>query len=134
MDEELLLQMLSDPQMSDQIAQMSAYGDRAALLGKDTQRADALRAIQSPQGRYVGNTYVASSPLEHLGAVAQRALGERQLAGARGGYDKLIQGDVTARKGIASALADAMRRVRQPAGAPEEPIQAPQMVGEEGLQ
>jgi hypothetical protein len=127
MDEELLMHLLTDPEMADQLAQMGLYGDKAALFGQDTKRADLQRGIASPEGRFVGSTYVAASPLEHLGVAMQRMAGQQNLSNARQAQEQLMSGDVAARKGLASAMAQAMRRRRE--GEPMESIQSPRMLG-----
>jgi len=113
MDEDLLYQMLSDPQMAAALAAMGSYGDRQALEGQQAERGQGLYATPTAQGRQVGNTYVAASPWEHLGVAAQKALGAKQLGDAVSQQRALLQQDMATRQRFGSSLADAMRRSRQ---------------------
>lgn len=136
-DPETLMAMLSDPQMAEQLAQMGAYDDISRNLDKRAGLAEALASTPGAQGREVGRTYVASSPLEHIAGALQRGIGMHQLQGINAQRDAAVQGNVGAAKGLAAAMAQAMRARRaQSVGAPPTPGEtgwaAPVGTGEAG--
>lgn len=138
MDDEILMQLLTDPAMAEQLAAMSAYGDKSALLGQAAKRADAMRGTPSAEGRQVDRAYVAASPLEHLGVAVNRGLGERNLRNATSDQQSLISGDMDARKALAKAMATAMQRAKAqqapgPGPAPGPTVGAPSTVPEGGM-
>lgn len=125
MDEELLLQMLTDPELAKELAQMSAYGDTMGLQGEQAKRGAGLFGTPNAQGQHVGGTYVAASPLEHAGNTALRVIGAQKMNDADAARRSLISGDVNTRERFASALADAMRRSRQQPQIPVAPGRDP---------
>lgn len=125
MDYEQLLQLLqNDPTLMDQLAQMSAYGDTAALNQQKYGLAHERSKTPTPQGREAGGMYIAANPLEFLASGIQRFRGEQGLQNAQAAQEGLIQGDVNARKQLGGAMSEAMRRARstqEPTGFVEAP-------------
>jgi len=112
MDPDLLLEMLSDPETAATLAQMGVFADKTKALGQERNLGESMYATPSAQGREVGRTYVASSPLEHIGVAVERTLGARKMNDAMGQQNALISGDANARQKLAAAMAAAMRRSR----------------------
>lgn len=113
-DPDLLLEMLSDPELQQALAEMSAYQDRQAGLGRQEGLGREMLGTPSAPGREVGRTYVASSPLEHFSVALQRGMGAKRLNDAQGQREALIQGDVGTRKTLAQRLADTFRNRTKP--------------------
>lgn len=67
-----------DEAFIEQLVALGVIPEEQALLLRQAQQGQ--QAFQTPgaQGQNVGGTYVASSPLEHLGVLAQRASGAAQ--------------------------------------------------------
>lgn len=67
------------------MAAMGALPDEQALLMQQMGQGQGLMNTPGAQGQNVGGTYVASSPLEHLGVLAQRGVGAYKQKGAEQG-------------------------------------------------
>jgi len=80
MDENQLKAMLanlSDEELDEYLSLMTQdYEGENAMMDEQMATADALRETATPEGRQAGGMYHAANPLEHLGAVAGRGLGE----------------------------------------------------------
>lgn len=129
MDYEQLLQMISDPQMADALAQMSAYGDKSAILGNQMGLGHERAEAPLPTGMKAGGTYVAGNPLEFLAAGLQRARGEQGMQAAQAGQQGLIQGDVNTRKRLGGAMYQAMQRSRMPTATSAPDYSQPDTIG-----
>jgi len=60
--------------------------EEQALLMRQANQGQSMMDAPTPQGMRVGGTYVASSPLEHIAAVVQRAVGANKQKTAEEGY------------------------------------------------
>ena len=80
----------------DMMVALGAIPEEQALLMKQRQSAEALMGAPSAQGRNVGATYVASSPLEHLSVALQRGMGAQRTKRAdeamEGTFERQTQG------------------------------------------
>lgn len=93
---------------SDALALMEAMGTiplEQARLMRRRKLGEALLSTPGAQGRQVGQTYVAASPLEHLANAMSRGLGAYQVQGV----DRDMQG-LEQLAGKASAAQMAMQR------------------------
>ena len=98
--------LFDNPELMQRLSEAGIFPDEMDLLGAQMKRAQALRQTPSAQGREVGNTYVASSPLEHLATGLQRVIGQRDVNATTG-----QQTDALGRmRANAVALAQALRR------------------------
>ncbi len=83
--------LFNDPEVMQQLSEMGIFPDSMDLMGQQMKRAEALRGTPGAQGREVGNTYVASSPLEHLAVGLQRTLGQQGINNTAGQQNDLLQ-------------------------------------------
>ena len=56
----------------------SGYEEEMSDLEKQMMRANALRDLESPEGRHAGRVYVAANPLEHIGTGIKQWRGKQQ--------------------------------------------------------
>ena len=56
-------------------AQFRDYDGEAGALARQIAQAEALQGTAAPQGQQMGGQFVASNPLEHLGSLANQAVG-----------------------------------------------------------
>jgi len=86
---------MADDKMDELIQQMAALGispDMLGVLGRQANQGEAWMNSPSPEGRTVGHTYVASSPLEHLASALRQGVGGSRYNAAVGGMkDQLAQ-------------------------------------------
>lgn len=68
------------------MAAMGALPEEQALLMNQMGQGAGMMNTPGAQGQNVGGTYVASSPLEHLGVLAQRGVGAYKQGQAEQGY------------------------------------------------
>lgn len=127
MDYEELLQMLSDPAMQDQLAQMGVFGDKSKLLNQQMDLAHERSQDPMPQGMHAGGMYIAGNPMQFAAAALQRTRGEKGLQSAMAGHEALIQGDVNARKKLGGGMSQAMQKARPPTEEPMGFVESPQM-------
>jgi hypothetical protein len=99
----------------DAISQAGTYDESAGVLGQQMQQANALRGTPMPEGRRAGGTFVASNPLEMIGAVGMRMKGGRDARGVEEQQRALIE---QLRGGLKSG---AMLGARERMGAPQAP-------------
>ena len=86
---EVVTQSAVTPEML-QAAGQSTDGQRSAIA-RQARTAEALRSTATPEGRSAGGIYVASNPLEHLGAIGDKAWGRkvaREVRGQEGALDQ----------------------------------------------
>lgn len=115
------------------IQQMAALGispEQLGLYGKQMGRGEQLADTPMAQGRHVGNTYVASSPLEHLATAMRQYQGQKMQGQAVQGYQAQLgrnqQGigaGLTAQNNVYQQMIDELRKRTQPKapGAPPNP-------------
>lgn len=108
-DPELLIEYLTNPENAEALSQLGVADERYRALDKRQPLAEGLMATPSAQGREVGRTYVAASPLEHLSTVLQRGLGAMQMGNINSQRDALATGNAGAAKALAKAMKDAMQ-------------------------
>lgn len=70
-----------DPQLLE--AMLGTYGDQLEMSAQEKQleQANALRNMETPEGRSSGRVYTAANPLEHLGTAIQRYKGMKKAQG-----------------------------------------------------
>ena len=86
---EVVTQSAVTPEML-QAAGQSTDGQRSAIA-RQARTAEALRSTATPEGRSAGGIYVASNPLEHLGAIGDKAWGRKVAREVRGQEEALDQ-------------------------------------------
>jgi hypothetical protein len=111
-DPDVLLSLLNDPANADLLARLGAYDDQSRNLDKREAVAQHMFATPGAQGRQVGNMYVASSPLEHLGNAVMRGVGASRMKGIESQRNDLVQGNMSASKMLANAMSQAMKARR----------------------
>lgn len=82
-------------QWAELASQLGPLGDEERDIERQQKYADVLRQGKAPQGRQVGNVFVASSPLETLGGLAEKGvgmMGDKELAGQRAGVTGKMKG------------------------------------------
>jgi len=90
----------------EQLMELGLIDDQKSDLHKQIAQARALRNVRGPQdGRQVGRVYVASSPLEHIGALAHNVVGRVNENRAREQLDAMRKKQIQGRAGFAKALA-----------------------------
>lgn len=94
--QDLLDQGYTDEQIEQIIALGSMQGKLRALENQES-RADALSNTPMAKGAQVGNTYVASHPLEHLARALRMRQGTDQLQDLSGKRDQFLQQQQDAR-------------------------------------
>jgi hypothetical protein len=102
------------------------YEGQRSTLKDQKAYANTMRQADLGQGRQAGNIYRASSPLETLGGLAQRGVGEVMAKGIRGKEDALSNQNQTARQAYARELASAVRGGQPQMGAQPAPAGSPQ--------
>lgn len=128
LDPDALIALFNDPANAEALAQLGAYDDKSRGLDKREAMAGHMFTTPGAQGRQVGNLYVASSPLEHLGNAVMRGVGASQMKDINAQRAGLVQGNVSASKLIANAMSQAMKARRATAQAnPGEPIRPSEM-------
>lgn len=107
----------ADEDTIDALVSAGLVPARAALAKQQMGFGQSLMDTPSPQGAHVGNTYVASSPLEHLAAAMRQGIGARKMQGAMAQQGSLLdqQGAASA-QGWAQALRAMRNRSLMPAG------------------
>ena len=94
---------------------LGAIPEEQALLMRQRSFGEGLTDTPMAQGRNVGHTYVASSPLEHIANAMQRVIGYRKMQGAEQGYRDTLARQTQARGAYAQSLLDALKpRQQQP--------------------
>jgi hypothetical protein len=96
-----------DETLIDQLVALGVLPEQEAMQMRQANQGAAMMQTPMAEGRNVGHTYVASSPLEHLSVGLQRAMGARQQDEALRQYQETL-GQQTAGR---SAYADALRRL-----------------------
>jgi hypothetical protein len=109
------------PELLAQLSEMGIAPDELDMLHQQVQRAQALRNTPGAQGREVGRTYVASSPLEHLAVGLQRVQGQQGIQGGEQSQAALLQ----RLQAKAQALGMALRGGGQQQGPPQPPLDMP---------
>lgn len=113
-----------DPALVQQLVALGGVPDQQALAMKRLEmgREDAQTAM--PQGRQVGNTYMAASPMEHLAAALQKGMGvARQMRGERE-YGNLVNKQTEGRNAYAAALAKLLQQPQPDS----TPVEAPTLI------
>lgn len=67
----------ADPEMLRQAMEAGILDEKQALLADQMARAQALRGSKMPQGRMIGDVYVAPNMGENIGAALQQFAGWR---------------------------------------------------------
>lgn len=118
---------MSDPAQTtgndllDRLAQAGLFEEQLRPLRFQQQLAQSMMGAPGAQGRNVGNTYVAASPLEHLSGLAQKLVGAFMQQRAMGKEQDLAKHLGQTRGDYGKALADAAAPVQHP----PEMLQAP---------
>ena len=93
MDEDLYALLdQADPETLNLMLQALSSGETMGV-------GHGLMSTPQPEGRNVGHTYVASSPLEHMSAAANRGLGSLMMQGGQGQRATGIQAYIDALRG-----------------------------------
>jgi hypothetical protein len=79
---DLLAQVGSDPERLRALLEAAVSGDQMALAQRQLGVGQDLFATPGAQGREVGRTYVASSPLEHLSVALRQGIGAKRMQDA----------------------------------------------------
>ncbi len=82
---------------------LGAIPEEQALLMRQRTSGEAMMGTPAAQGRNVGQTYVASSPLEHLSVALERGMGGRRMNAADAGMMDTFQRQTAGRKAGADA-------------------------------
>lgn len=130
------------------LAEMGVLPQQHGALQQQMKQADALRATPLPGGRTVSNgrVFVASNPLENVGAlgqqlmgtIASKRLGEQQqglIGQEQANRMKVLQGmqrQQSDYQAILERLAEAMRTRNQPAASGVPPLLARPPEGTDG--
>jgi hypothetical protein len=80
------------------------YGDRMGVEGDTMKMGADLWNTPSAKGQNVGQTYVASSPLEHLSVALQRGLGASKLNQSQATQQGLINQKGTGLEALIKAM------------------------------
>lgn len=99
----------------------ASYDERGQQLDTEQGRADVLRETPGAEMYNAGRFKVAASPLEHLGALAQRGVGEYQANKVATGREAMAKQkeDVLQR-----LVAEILREKTAPAAGPTPPLPA----------
>ena len=118
---------MAGPDVQDAMIQAGLVPQRMGIAQQGMGIAQGLANTPTPEGRTVGRTYVASSPLEHLSAALRQYQGakmERQGLGQQQGMvDTVGQG----RSAYWNELARQQALIRQQRGAAPPAIPSPPM-------
>ena len=101
------------------------YEGQRKQLSEQKAYANTLRTADLGQGRSAGGIYRASSPLETLGGLAQRGVGELLAKNIRGQEKALSDQNALARQAYARELSGAVRGGQMPM-MPQAGAQPPQ--------
>ena len=113
-----------DDALVQQLMALGAVPDLQHLLYQQMGYGNQLYQTPSPEGRHVGNTYVASSPLEHMSAALQRYMGGKQMQEATQGLQRTFQQQTEGRtRGMAEALRRLLGGQQAPAEQPVMPME-----------
>lgn len=112
-------------------------GEREILNSREAV-AREMMGTGSPDGRTVNGQYIAASPLEHFGNLAQKGVGAYQQRGVNQDRKKLSEQNATGRGAYARELANAIRSQGAAAApstsgapaTPQTPSQAPRMASQ----
>ena len=120
------------------IQQMAAMGISPEVMGMishQMNRGESLQDTPMAQGRQVGNTYVASSPLEHLSTAMRKIQGSGLLAQNQQNFARQLvanqQGLASggrAQQGFYQNLIDELRRRQAGTQGTGGPVDAPQQM------
>lgn len=78
-----------DPATLQKMVESGLYDERSKPLAQRFGVGNEMMQTPMAQGRNVGNTYVASSPIEHLSNAIRQALGAKMAGGAMQGENDL---------------------------------------------
>ncbi len=111
----------ADPSVLQLLIDAGLVPSRMGIEGEKMSMGQGMMNTPTPQGRDVGHTYVASSPLEHLSAAIRQGVGAKMAGGAMQG-----QQDLTGQQG-AGRLAY-LRLLAGQGGAGQPGAQQPEFV------
>lgn len=114
-----------DPALLGRLMPLSGIPDEQALARQLMEFGREDSRTEMPKGYHVGGTYIAASPLEHLAAGLQRAMGTVQQRKAAANIQDLIGKQVKGRNALAEALG---RRMTPPEPEYAGPVEAPQLI------
>lgn len=113
----------NDDALIQQMAALGVSPEMLGLLGRQMSQGESWMNTPTPEGRNVGHTYVAASPVEHLAAALRQGIGgQRYGAAVSGAKDQIAQnqqGIGAYGKAASSAIQqqiDALRKMSQPQG------------------
>ena len=98
-------------------AQFRDYEGEGGALARQIAQAEALQGTAAPQGQQMGGQFVASNPLEHLGSLANQAVGHYKGNKAEGKLEQLGKDKWGTNKDLAMANIDFVRKQRAEAEA-----------------
>lgn len=104
MDDLYSLLASADPQTLQAMIDAGLVDDRMGLAGKQLGIAHEQFNTPGADGRNVGHTYVASSPMEHLAVAMRRYQGARGMQGAQGRMADLAAAKGAGRMGYLKLL------------------------------
>lgn len=103
-----------DPQTLQKMVEAGLFSERSVPLHQQLGIGQGMMDTPAAQGRNVGNTYVASSPLEHLSNAIRQVVGARIAGQAMQGESGLAD---TRGQGRLAYLKLLAQRAGQPAAA-----------------
>lgn len=109
------------PQQIQQILAMGNNPQQMELLQQQMARANALRNTPMPQGQssWRGSVYTKPNPLQIIGNVANKAVGQQQMNQAQQQMQQLMQQQQGGRQSYMDIIRQMMQR--QGGGAPGAP-------------
>lgn len=121
MDEETLNAMVA----------LGAIPEEQAMLMKQQQMGYGLMQTPSAEGRTVGHTYVAASPLEHLSVALHKYMGAKRIKDAEQGYRNTLAQQTAGRSAYARALGRHFQQANQPPVLPDPVQSGPSLITEQ---
>src|SRR5882672_2448274 len=98
-----------DPELLQQLAAAGMAPEQLRLLQPRLQLGQQWMQPQEAQGRQVGGTYVAASPLEHLSNALRQIVGAGMTRGAANQQRDILGQQQQARQSYMGAMATALR-------------------------
>jgi hypothetical protein len=112
-----------DPETLQAMIQAGLAQDQMGLQGQRVKYGEQLAGTQQPEGRQVGNTYVAASPLEHLAAAVRNMQGQRMMNQGMQAQQGALQGQGAGRIAYLKLLAGRGQPPPQDIGASPQMVQ-----------
>lgn len=111
------------PEMLAQIIALGGIPEQQSMNMAQRQTGMDLFNTPGPQGYHAGGTFVAASPLEHIGNLVMRGVGAHKARTAEDQYKALLGQQTAGRQAFANALLRG--GAPQPAPQPVQPTPGP---------